>query len=246
MQEVMARAGSPSESDENILAAGSLQGYEFESLTVHDFDDTRETEDMLIAVSLPLKIAAFRNPNLRRNWPLGEDGFMTVHLANHEDQDIPVFNVKMPTKAEEHGKWYEYVLGQIAATMRNGGFCTERIIVAGYLPVGGAEQLKYKDLLETLNLKDVAQEGCRITSACNTAATQNEIFLATMNDEDQGRVDRILVSNGTYIYSTARAFTNSEPASSYSRAFGLNRMWPSRRFGWSAAVRIPRCKESIP
>lgn len=241
LQEVLSRNGSPSESDENILAAGALQGYEFESLKIQEYEDTREFEELAVAASLPLKITPFRNPNLRRLWNLGIDGFMSVHMVSNEDQDISVFNVKMPSKVEDRGVWYQFMQEQIYQHLKAGGFCPERLIIAGFMPVD-VDQIRFKEFLTRLQVKDVAEEACRITSACNTLSPTNEILLATMGSEEPSRTDRILVNSEAYVFSTARSFIQSTPASSYTKSFGLTRLWAARRFGWGASVRIPRCR----
>src|SRR5690606_4258987 len=110
----------------------------------------------------------------------------------------------MPGKSAGSFLWYKFIQERVWEFLKSGGLCPKRLIVAGYLPLD-IESSRFQDFLEQMQLKDSAIGACEIGTACNTLATVNELFVATLNNEEPSRVDRILVNRDAYIYSSSRS-----------------------------------------
>jgi hypothetical protein len=240
-QEGMAREGSPSESDQAILSAGALQGYDWQHSEIQKYDDTQEIETMGVAVGLPLKI--IDNQGSRSSWVLGNEGYMTASVITLDAQPIVIFNVQMPPKIGRKYLWYTFIQERVADFVKTGGYCPQRVIVAGYMPTEqGAQRFQgFKDILQ---LKDTADEFCNIASNCYTATPDNELYLSMSQSIVSGQVDKILVHKNALVFSSTRNIMNKSDQVQYASKFSLRYLWPSKRFGWSTSVRLPRCIEN--
>ena len=242
-QEMMSRIGSPSESDAYILTAGSLTGYHFEQVPIQKYSDTREEESLAVGYSLPVRKSSLPSKSTRKAWMIANQGYMTATLLEYEGEPLPVFNVHMPVTANDENLWYRFVQERIFGFLRENRLCIDRIIVAGFIPAHVGSN-RYEDFLKALQLKDVAAGECDIESQCITSSTDNELFVLTMKGQGQPeRVDRILVSTNSLVYASRRTFTKPGEVSAYSKRYGVNKLFATRRYGWSASVRFPQCGE---
>ena len=240
MQDLMERSKSPSESDRAILLAGALESYDWDSLVVRSWDDTGEDQSLGIAVDLPLRIVRDGKPGLQRTWMVGTDGFMVASQIEHEGQVVAVFNVHMPTQVGRSYLWYTFVQERIAATLKAYGGCSDRVIVAGFLPAN-MDAARFNEFLESLQLRDAGEGFCDVAAACYTATPVNEIFVRTNPDETPFRADRVLLPRSAQVTASGVDFNTSADPREYLELYGLRRLWPTERFGWKTSARFARC-----
>lgn len=240
LQEVMARRGSSAESDARILRAGALSDYDWREATVEQFEDTQETQSMVLALGVPFKFIAAPGGE-REAWVMGAGGYLQAATIEYEDQPVTFFNVQMPQTTSDDFLWYSFLQERIVERLARLKLCGKRVIVTGHLP-GDEGAKRFADFLGTLQLKDAAAGFCQIDSRCYTATPTNDIFMATVGDESPTRVDRVFLHRTALVYSSARNFEDNDPNNRYAREFGLSRLWPSQRFGWTTSVRLARCR----
>lgn len=242
LQEAMERKGSPSESDRSILAAGALIGYDWNELPIKEFIDVQEVQFMTTAVGLPLRIAEVDPEKTQILWSVGVDGYLAITEIDFEDQPMVVFNVQMPPKMGRNFLWYTFVQERIQDFLKGNKICPKRAIIAGYLPTEEGSQ-RFESFLQEMQLKDSSLGLCQIANSCYTATPTNEIFMATAPSETPALVDRILIHQSAIVYSGVRNFDHSAPPTEYSRSFGINRIFPTQRFGWKASIRLAKCSK---
>ena len=240
-QEGMERLGSPSESDEAILSAGALQGYDWQKTEIRTYDDTQESESMGVAVGLPLKLKELLGT--RNSWVLGNDGYMTVNVITLESQPIVIFNVQMPPKIGRKYLWYTFIQERVSDFVRTGKFCPKRVIIAGYMPTEQGAQ-RFQSFKDALRLKDTGDEFCNVASECYTASPENELYLAVSESILSGQVDKILVHQNALVFSGSRNLSTPHENLDYISRYSLHKLWPGKRYGWTASIRLPRCTDS--
>ena len=239
MQEVLARDGSDAESDAKILKAGSLADYDWRTAKVEAFEDTQETQSMAIAWGGGLKYVGTASGE-RDSWAMGSGGYLMAATLDYDEQPVLVFNVQMPPHNGDDQLWYSFVQERIRERIQTTNLCMKRVIVNGYLP-GDEGARRYGEFLRTMQLRDSAQGFCQIAGQCYTATPTNDIFVATVGDENPTRTDKVFVHQSALVYSSRRDFEESDPSNRYARDFGLSRLWPTQRFGWLASVRLAHC-----
>lgn len=239
LQDLMAKRGSTAESDQAILAAGALSSYAWRLDAVEDYADTLEQEHMGFALAFPLNFSVMDGDN-RQVWNMGTGGYLTAATIEYENQPIDVFNVRLPDKSEGYQLWYTFIQERILERLRLFRHCSKRVLVAGLMP-GNEDKSRYMDFLRGVGLKDTAVGFCQIPSRCYTATPSNELYMATEGDQSPVRVDRILVSDSAYVYSSSRVFDEPDQSPRYGKEFGLHQLWPTQRFGWMSQVRLARC-----
>ncbi len=239
MQEVMSRRGSSSEDDIALLAAGALAGYESERVEVREFDDTFETESLAVMMARPLAIMPMAE-DVKRYWTVGNDGHMAAFLIATDDQPMVVIDVKMPADLSKSFVWYTFIQERAKEFLESVKLCPERMILAGYIP-GDQSSARFQEFLMTLQSKSTTTGFCQVASDCFTSAPSNDLFTATIPADVPAHNDRIFVHQAAYVFSAARTMVVDDPNVPYARKFGLKRLWPTQRFGWSATVLLPRC-----
>jgi hypothetical protein len=239
LQDLMSRRGSPSESDELILKAGSLRGFESNIDVVKQYEDSQEDESMGVMVATPLKLS-LRDESQRYVWGVGADGYLTATVVENEGEPIVIFNVEMPSKIGRKFLWYTFIEERISEFMKQGNYCKERLIIAGYLPADQGA-IRFQNFLKDLSLRDSGIGFCAVAGSCFTGTPTNELFVLTNPDEPGAQFDRILVNAQSMVLSASRNIVATEQASPYARQYGLARLWAVQRFGWHATVRLPRC-----
>lgn len=245
LQDVMERRKSPSEADRAILLAGALQSYDWESLPVREWEDTEEDQSLAVAADLPLKIQKEETiPGLQRVWMVGSDGYMAESLVSYEGDAIAIFNVQMPSRVGRTYLWYTFIQERIAAALKARKTCPLRIIVAGYLPAN-QDANRFNSFIEALQLKDASEGFCDVASKCLTATNTNDLFAASTSEAIPYHADRILVSRQAIVQSSSMNFSESHPASEYRELFGIEKLWPTARFGWLASIRFPKCRDAV-
>ena len=236
-QEIMQRRGSPTESDENILRAGSLAGYKFSSASIKEYQDTRENEKLGVGITLPL---SFDEKIEKGVWPIGDDGAMSAHAVKFGKQNMVVFSLKMSAAVEKSHLWFRFIRDKARDYIKKNKLCYKRVVLAGFIPVR-AESEAFQSFMTSMNLKDVASETCGVS--CNTAHPSNELYMSTSKKIQPARYDRILVSNDAIVYSGRVNFRRSQPISAYSKKYGIDRLFSAVRYGWASQVLLPRCSE---
>ena len=241
-QESMERIGSSAESDRKILGAGALSEYDWRQQQVGEYGDTQEAESLVVAASAPLKFPSTMDSQ-GETWAMGSGGFLMATTVEYENQPLVIFNVQMPPSISGGYVWYTFVQERIIAKLRKEKICSKRLIVGGYMP-GDETVQRFAELLRSLQLKDASAGFCQIASRCYTATPINDIFMATVGEETPSRADKIFVHQNSNIYSSSRYLDDSDTSDHYVREFGINRLWPTQRFGWKVQVRLARCSSS--
>jgi hypothetical protein len=231
--------GSGAESDSRILGAGALSEYEWRQQQIAEYGDTQEAESMVISARPPLKFT-LTTDGRGETWSMGSGGFLMTATLDFENQPVIVFNVQMPPANSGGQVWYTFVQERILAKIRKEHSCPKRLVVGGYLP-GDSNIKRFAEFTNVLQLKDVSTGFCQIASRCFTATPINDMFMATEGEEAPSRVDKIFVHQSANIYSSGRFFEEADATDHYIREFGINRLWPTQRFGWKAQLRMARC-----
>ncbi len=239
LQNTMRRAGSVSESDELILSSGALNRYDWRSVVVEKLKESGEERMLAVAVSKPYRHLPL--PEGVKNYSqLGVDGHLVFYPIDADGQPIVVFNVQMPSVMEQSGLWYSLLEEKIRESVTLLGSCLERVIVAGYLPFE-QDSRRFKDFLTGLGLKDTGTGFCQNAERCQTASSQNAIFVATRGNSTPAQLDRVMTNRYAYVYSAGASFTRTMETSEYKEAYGLSRVWASQRYGWFTRARLPIC-----
>ncbi len=237
LQQVMAREGSPAESDLNILSTGSLTGYDWDRLEVAQYAETSEIEFHAVASGLPIQ-AVKLPPTVERYWK--EDwGRVLLFVLELDKKEIPVFNVEVMPETGEDVFWAD-LYKIVVDVLTSGHYCPNRVIIAGRIPSNPASPVM-ADFLESLGLKDVSEGSCEHPSDCYTASPANEIFARTSPGRQGSEMDRILVHRSSEIQSEAIALNDPFDDQMFQKTYGLNKIWPSERYGWYANVRLHQC-----
>jgi hypothetical protein len=240
MQEAMAKEGSPFESDRNILQAGALADYDWREFKVQSFEDTQEQQSLVIATGPTLTLAPPAPEGEREFWALGPDGYLAAATVDLEGQPLTVFNVQMPPQADGDYLWYNFIQQRINERLARFQYCRKRVVVAGLMP-GDQGSRRFSEFMSALQLKDAAAGFCQIAANCFTATPMNDIYMATVGDESPSRLDRIFVHQTAVLYSSGLDFEDPDTGSRYEKNYGLDKLWPTQRFGWTASVRFARC-----
>jgi hypothetical protein len=237
-QDLIAKRGSPSDSDRNILAQGSLEGYQWHSYLDRFYEDTQEKAYQSLAVSLPLKIDRSYQGGIM---PVGKAGAVSFYRLIMEDEPILVVNANMPSSQVSVDAWYPILLDLIRQQLERSQTCLDRLIVTGYLP-GYSAWSGYQNLLQSLQLKDSSAGYCEVNEECLTGAAVNDIFRLTTEGDAGGRFDKVLVPRSTIVLASQRAMDNFSQTSRHAERYGLDKLWPTRRFAWLANLRLARCQ----
>lgn len=239
IQDVLAKDGSGAESDYKILKAGALSDYDWRMSKVETYEDTREYQSMAVAIG-PASLFEPPADGEREFWAMGSGGYLMTTTVRYEEQEFLIFNVQMPPHNDNDYLWYSFVQDRIRERVLKAKTCLKRVIVAGFLP-GDEGARRYTDFMGKLQLKDAASGFCQIANRCFTATPTNDVYLATVGDESPTRTDKIYFHQTALVYASARNFEESDANNRYVRDFGLTRLWPTQRFGWSANARLARC-----
>jgi hypothetical protein len=247
MQEMMERTHSRSESDSKILSAGALTDYTFKTSSIKKYKDTSENELLGIAINNSVKILKHKNSQKTlEKWSKGDIDAISL-LLMHENHPTLLFNISMASYSDA----MPYDIEELATMIQNkadaNSICPERVIVAGtFLEESYASSIYIKKFLNDLQLLDTTQS-CNNINSCQTSSSINDIYDATL--ERNGKTqknDKILISKHALIYSSYRVFDKGVSANKkYSSKFGLAKLWPSQRFGWSASFRLPVCQNNV-
>lgn len=237
-QQLMAKKGSPSDSDRNILGSGALSGYTWDVFRAREYEDTGEEQFNAVAIGLPVQLAPIELKS--RSWAVGLDGYVSVSVLQLEGDPILLFNVEMPTTDRNLGLWYQFLEEKMIEVLKSSPqFCLERMVVAGVLPQGFGTNSQ--GFIEKLELRDVSEGMCEVASDCYTGTPLNELFMVTGGNQPPGQIDRIYVHQTAIVASSSVVFRNMESATRYGATYGLSRLWPSQRFGWGTSVRLAKC-----
>lgn len=239
MQNAMRRAGSVSESDELILRSGALMRYDWRDVKIETLPESGEDRLLAVAVAKPLRQLPIPD-NIKSYSQFGVDGHLVFYPIEADGGPLLVFDVQMPSRIDQSGLWYSLLEEKIKSTVRDMKSCIERVIVAGYLPFE-QESRRFKDFLSGLGLKDTGTGFCQSAERCQTASSDNGIFLATRGDESSSQVDRIMTHQWSIVFSAGANFTRTMETSEYKDTYGLSRVWAAQRYGWVARVRLPLC-----
>lgn len=238
MQEALEKDGSFAESDFNVLAANSLKGFTVSKFETQVAPETEEREMLAVAIANPLQFLA-PPPEQKSLWQLGADGFLSVVEISDGSEPIVLFNVQLPTNAEQLDMWLAFLRERVRERLKVIGVCKKRLVLGGRIVPDQAAR-KFNEFLAEFELKDSSSGFCQIASRCYTAFSQNEIFMGIMGDQTPTQADRILLHRDSIVYESQRVFDIGTETKKYPE-YGLTKLWASQRFGWRANVRLATC-----
>ena len=239
-QQAMQKAHGEIEWDQAILAAGSFAEFNWRSEPVAEYEDTSETESMVVAASSVVGMKqrqAGESPSL---WHVGPDGFLQASAMELGGQMAAVFNLQMPQKIERDPIWFSFIGERVRDWLKIQGICPKRVIIGGYIPAD-VEARSFAEFMENLGLKESSEGLCDVAMKCQTANPVNEIFRLSSDGALASQADRILVPKSAIVYSAGRAHDTSVQAPPYEKAMGFTQLWPSIRSGWEASIRLASC-----
>ena len=236
-QEAMRRSKNSAESDKNILSAGAMMGYQWQSAAFETYHDTEETEEAMVATGLPLRFSAKKpDPTIKRY----DGGYFVAFVIESETGSIALFNVQEPN-ASDRSRWALDLQSEITETLTNFEICAERTIIAGKIRSSNLDP-HIRPMISTFRLKDVSEGRCEQESSCYTASPVNDLFQFSNRERSPAREDKILVHKDTLIYFSSRNFdTPSDFPYRLRSNFRISNLWASIYFGWVASIRLARC-----
>ena len=238
-QDLLAKRGSPSDSDKNILSKGALEGYEWQLVDERLFEDTGELSYHGFASSLPLRLLA--TPG-QKYWPIGVDGGLSLAKVEIDGQPVLIFNLKMPTQSVQLDKWYQLVLDRILTEQKVHGVCADRLVLAGYIP-GQPSWQEFQNLLNTLGLVDSATNFCLLAKDCFTETTANALYASVINTVENSRSIRVFWPQSSLVTSSQRVLDELRVSGSErSKRYGISTLTPTLRYGWLTQARLAKCE----
>lgn len=242
-QEIMEKKNSPYDTDQNILAAGSLLGYSWQTVNIREFNDSHELESMGLVTGLPVYKDPFESSR-KKMWKLGKDNYLSVFIAKTEGHEIAFFNLKLSHVFADQEIWYSYIKDRIQEYMSEHSICPKRLVLAGIFG-GSPSQKDYINLLQSLQLEDSSLGFCELENPCYTETPENPLFLAANGDTPPRRDVRILIHRSALIYSSNRNFNDlKENHTFFSGSSKQIHSSPVEHFGWLTSVRFARCNDS--
>ncbi|NRA45067.1 MAG: endonuclease/exonuclease/phosphatase family protein [Oligoflexales bacterium] len=242
LQEVMAKQDSPYDSDQYILGAGALLGYDWQSVQTETYRDTHEVESLSVVSGLPVYKDPYEDER-KRMWPLGHGSFLAAFIVTMENQEIAIFNLKISEQVAGQGIWYQYVVDRVKEYISRYKLCNKRIVIAGNFE-SPVNQPDYQTMLEHLQLSDSSLGFCEQESNCYTQTTENPIFQLTRGDARPGRVSRILTHKSSLVYSSTRNFNSFNWQQEFKQLFAERKVNPTQNYGWISSIRFDRCQDS--
>lgn len=233
-QEAMKRIDYSIESDEIILKAGSLLGYEWLSKKNQSYADTEEAEYAAVAFGFPLKITPHKFM-----MDIYQDGYIASFIVQHEEQEIALLNVKEPSSVDLG--WFDLITIYLQKNIHDYKICPKRIILAGHLPTKNYDK-HFNQVLKNFRLKDLSEGLCEQESNCYTKIPQNQLLKMIQGDVTGSREEKIFVHEEAMIDNSSRNFTRSYPFSEKNKnRYLLSQLWISPYAGWTGSVRLGRC-----
>ena len=240
LQEVLTKG--PTESDQLILRAGALMGYDLQAVDYKEYKDTHEIESLAVASSIPIYKDPYEDER-KKMWVLGSQSYVGAFIISLEGQEIAVFNVKIAEKDANQGIWFSYLSDRIREYLEINQICPKRIAVAGLFE-NSINQKEYSLFLKHLKLVDSSLGFCEQESQCYTATSENPLYQLTRGDVRPSRVTRILVPESAIVYSGGRNFDHLDWSVSYEKPGKSREMAPTQFYGWVSSVRFARCSVS--
>ena len=240
LQEVMAKQNSPYDSDQYILGAGALLGYDWQSVQIETYQDTHEVESLSVVSGLPVYKDPYEDER-KRMWSLGHGSFLGAFIVTMESQEIAIFNLKISEQVAGQGIWYQYIIDRVKEYISRYKLCPKRIVIAGSFE-SPVNQQDYQTMLEELQLSDSSLGFCEQESNCYTQTTENPIFRLTKGDARPRRASRILTHKSSLVYSSNRNFNSFNWQQQFTDFFTDRKVNPTQNYGWISSIRFGRCK----
>lgn len=242
LQEVMAKQNSPYDSDQYILGAGALLGYDWQNVQIETYQDTHEVESLSVVSGLPVYKDPYEDER-KRMWPLGHGSFLAAFIVTMENQEIAIFNLKISEQVAGQGIWYQYIEDRIKEYISRYKLCPKRIVVSGSFE-SPVNQEDYQTMLENLQLSDSSLGFCEQENNCYTQTTENPIFKLSRGDARPRRVSRILTHKSSLVYSSNRNFNSPNWQQQFIKFFTERKINPTQNYGWISSIRFGRCRGS--
>ncbi len=237
-QQMLSSGNSPSDSDELILQAGALAGYEAEKIEIPIEDQDADRVAFLTAVALPTKIVSQRFQGLNTTMKIIENVYSSATVAEFGSGPVLLIQVDRMDLAGtiDTNLFYRNLSSRIQSLQQMTGICEERTVVAGYFPPSSD-----MSSLESLDLIDVARDVCDESPRCDTLSKTNELRQSLGIFIEDQRMDRIFVHSSSSVLHSHMVFQTAYPITSYAQEKGVKSLFSSIRYGWSADVLFRKC-----
>ena len=238
----MAKQGSPYDSDQYILGAGALLGYDWQNVQIATYRDTHEVESLSVVSGLPVYKDPYEDER-KRMWSLGNDSYLAAFIVTMENQEIAIFNLKISEKVAGQQIWYQYIVNRVKEYIDRYKLCPKRVVIAGSFE-SPVNQQDYQNMLDKLQLSDSSLGFCEQENNCYTQNTENPIFKLTRGDAQPRRTSRILIHKSSLVYSSNRNFNSFDWQHQFDRLFTNRKVNPTQDYGWISSIRFGRCQSS--
>lgn len=240
LQEVMAKQESPYDSDQYILGAGALLGYDWQNVQIETYQDTHEVESLSVVSGLPVYKDPYEDER-KKMWTLGKGSYLGAFIVTMENQELAIFNLKISELVAGQQIWYRYVVDRVKEYINRYKLCSKRIVIAGNFE-SPINQQDYQSMLQELQLSDSSLGFCEQESNCYTQTTENSIFRLTRGDSRSQRSSRILTHKSALVYSSNRNFNTLNWEQQFTSLFSDRKISPTQNYGWISSIRFGRCQ----
>lgn len=237
-QQMLTKDENSFESDQNILAEGSLSGYEWSTQPVVNHEDTSETESHGLVYSLPLRLVPQGNEKGSIKIFPGESK-VTHNVLAFENEPITIFNIEIKRVTEN---LFAEIAQYIFDLVNKKELCLERVLIGGYF--GETSPRKIIDAFQKyFPIKNVSTGFCEIEIKCYTSTPFNELFLVTTNINSSYQSDYFFTHNKTIIFTSNIVFEKGSSIKDLDNKYGMSKFWGSRTFGLETGVKLKKCRQ---
>lgn len=243
LQQARQRRESPVDSDDVILMAGVLSGFDTSRFNYPTRQAEEDSTYLLTAVSPPLKLIGgkFLSPEDQGKLLTLDGVVVSMSVVEIENLPVVIMNVDVDASLFPKTKDVYSVIGKsLDAIFETGKVCANRVAIGGTLP-GDKDDEGFKDFLSKYDLVDAAPDICLESDACPTLSPENELYAQVASKAAKLRVDKVLVHKNNDVMNSGISFNKVYPAPDYIKTLGINKLTVSTHFGWAVEVKFSRC-----
>lgn len=238
-QDLIYRAYSPSESEQNLLSAGSLANYSWHVAKTGYLESSEETIASGVAAALPSRIDFAKTMSSKEVWEI-EGGAKVVYTqVKTENGSIALLSVNAFGAS---GKLSYASLQEVFSEISMlSAVCPERIVLTGDLPQDRVYGLD-EEFMRSNALKDAAVGFCDEVDLCYTESRQNPVARLLGGLVNSDRNIRVLLHSDVKVISSGRNLDKKSTVDTEVKFYGLDAYTVSDKYGWLVVASFPICK----